>query len=351
MTKATVFTALSRQARATLVIGLVAAALCAVGGMSLALGQVPMSLTEVWTALVGPHSDEQAQFARTVVVDVRMPRLLLGIGVGVGLGVAGVLMQSLFANPLAEPGVVGVSAGAATGAAIAIAWGAASLGQGVVSLAAFSGAILVSVLVVTLSRSRGRVDVVMLLLTGIALNALAGAVIAFVLFSSTSAAREQIVFWQFGSLNGAQWNQVGVVFPVVCAGVLCSVLLSRRLDVLSLGQSSAAHAGVNVPRTRVILIVIVAMMVGTAVAFAGIIGFVGLVIPHVMRILIGPAHGLLIIASGLGGALLVAGSDLIARTAVAFGDLPIGMVTAFLGAPVFLWLIRKISRDTSGGKY
>lgn len=342
---------ISRRAKAILLVMALTVSLVAIIVLSLAQGQVPLSIDQVWGALFGSGRTTQDEFAHTVVVDVRMPRLLLGLGVGVGLGVAGVLMQSLFANPLAEPGVVGVSAGAATGAAVGIACGVGAFGQGFVSLSAFIGAILVSVIVMAVSKNRGRIDVVMLLLTGIAVNALAGALIALVLFSTSAAAREQIVFWQFGSLNSAQWSQVWVLLPVTVVAVLGSFLLSRRLDLMSLGQQAAAHAGVNVPRTRLILIVSVSVMAGVAVAFAGIIAFVGLVIPHVMRLLIGPAHAMLVLASALGGALLVTSSDLIARTVVPFGDLPIGMVTSIIGAPIFLWLIRRIAGGKSVGQF
>lgn len=319
--------------------------------VSIAQGQVPLSLSEVWTALTGSETGADSEFARTVVFDIRLPRLMMAIGVGIGLAVTGVLMQSLFANPLAEPGVVGVSSGAATGASLAIAFGAAALGQAVVSMAAFAGALVISLLVVAVSRSGGRIDVVMLLLTGIALNALAGALIALVLFSTSSAAREQIVFWQFGSLNGAQWSQVVVLLPVVIVGTLVALALSRPLDLMSLGNAAAGHAGVNVVRTRLLMIVTVSIVVGAAVAFAGIIGFVGLVIPHLMRLLVGPSHFILTISSALGGAVLVATSDVIARTAVPYGDLPIGMVTAFIGAPIFLWLIRRIMNGKSTGQF
>lgn len=341
---------ISTTLRVTVLISSLLVALMAVMMFSLTLGQVHVTIAQLWSVIFSSSTTEQELFARTVVVDVRLPRLLLGLGGGAGLGVAGVLMQSLFNNPLAEPGIVGVSSGAAIGAAIAIAFGAASLGQGFVSLAAFIGAAVVSVIVVLVSHHRGRIDVMMLILTGIALNALAGALIALVLFTTSSAAREQIVFWQFGSLNGAQWKQVVVVFPVMIVGIICSLLLSRRLDLLSLGQFSASHVGVNVPVTRILMILIVAVMVGVAVAFAGIIGFVGLVIPHMMRLLIGPSHKNLILVSCLGGALLVASSDLIARTIVPYGDLPIGMVTAFIGAPIFLWLIRRISQNKAVGR-
>lgn len=334
-----------------LTVGALVVALITVSIVSIIQGQVPLSLSDVGAALTGSATGADTEFARTVVFDIRLPRLMMALGVGVGLAVSGVLMQSLFANPLAEPGVVGVSSGAAMGAALAIAFGATALGQVAVSLAAFAGALAISLLVVAVSRSAGRIDVVMLLLTGIALNALAGAVIALILFSTSSAAREQIVFWQFGSLNGAQWSQVVVLVPVVIVGTIVALTLAKQLDLMSLGYAAAGHAGVNVSRTRLMMIVTVSIAVGVSVAFAGIIGFVGLVVPHVMRLLVGPSHLILTVASALGGAVLVAVSDLIARTVVPFGDLPIGMVTAFIGAPIFLWLIRKIMNGKATGLF
>src|SRR5699024_10820667 len=162
-------------------------------------------------------------------------------------------------------------------------------------------------------------------------------------------AREQIVFWQLGSLNGARWQAVAVVTPFVVVGVVVSLLLARRLDLLALGERSARHLGVNVERLRLVAIVVIALLVGAGVACAGVIVFVGLVVPHLVRLVAGPGHRLLLPASALGGALLLAVADLVARTAVPFADLPLGMLTSIVGGPFFLWLMRRMRSRHGGG--
>jgi iron complex transport system permease protein len=181
----------------------------------------------------------------------------------------------------------------------------------------------------------------MLVLTGIAVNAVANAIIAFLVFSADTASREQVTFWQLGSLNGATWSAVAVTVPLLVAGVGGAWALARRLDALALGERSARHLGVDVERVRLWAVLIVALLTAAAVSYAGIIAFVGLIIPHLLRLLIGPSHGALIPASALGGALLISGSDLVARTAIPFADLPIGMFTALVGGPVFFVLLRR----------
>ena len=181
----------------------------------------------------------------------------------------------------------------------------------------------------------------MLVLTGIAVNAIANALIAGLVFVASAAGREQIMFWQLGSLNGATWSAVSITLPLLTIRIIGTALLARRLDVLALGDRSARHLGVPVERVRLIAILLVALLTATAVSFAGIIAFVGLIVPHLLRLLIGPAHATLLPASALGGALLIAIADLVARTAIPFADLPIGMFTALICGPVFFILLRQ----------
>ncbi|MCS5730013.1 iron ABC transporter permease [Herbiconiux moechotypicola] len=279
---------------------------------------------------------------------IRFPRVALAILVGAALAAAGMIMQAIFGNPLAEPGVVGVSSGAALGASAAIVFGANFLGDWSIAVAAFGAGLLATLLVYGVSRANGKTEVVTLVLTGIAVNAFAGAGLALFMFLADTQSREAIVFWQLGSLNGARWPDVFVVLPVVAVGVTAALLLSRRYDLLSLGEKSARHLGVNVEALRIGSIVLVALLTGAAVAFCGIIAFVGLVIPHLMRMIIGPAHLPLLIASTLGGALLLVSADLVARTAVPMADLPIGMLTSLIGGPFFFWLLRR-TRKRAGG--
>ena len=278
---------------------------------------------------------------------VRFPRIVMALTVGAALAVAGAVMQAVFGNPLAEPGVVGVSSGAALGASTAIVFGV-SAGGGGVALLAFLGALGATLLVYAVARAGGRTEVVTLLLTGIAINAFAQAGLAFVLFLADTASREQIVFWQLGSLAGSVWSEVLIVLPVLILGTILAILMAGKLDLLSLGERNARHLGVDVEQLRIVAIVLVALLTGVAVAFAGIIAFVGLVVPHIIRMALGPSHRGLLIASAVGGGALLVIADLLTRTLVSGADLPIGMLTALVGGPFFFGLIYQ-QRRRSGG--
>lgn len=331
-----------------LLVALVIAALLSAG-----MGQLSASPVEVLATLLKQVGIDlgvvpEGPNVEAALTTIRFPRVVMSIVIGAALAVAGLLMQAIFGNPLAEPGVVGVSSGAAVGACSAIVFNLTFFGGWTVPVLAFGAGLVVTLLVYGLSRAGGRTEVVTLLLTGIALNAFCGAALALLTFLGDTSAREQIVFWQLGSLNGSMWQQVLVVLPFVLVGLSGAAFLARRLDLLALGEKSARHLGVNVEALRVTAIVLTALLVGAAVAFAGIIAFVGLVIPHLMRMVLGPAHGPLLITSTLGGALLLTVGDLIARTAVPFADLPIGMLTSLVGGPFFFWLLRR-SRKRAGG--
>lgn len=280
--------------------------------------------------------------------NVRFPRVTLAILAGAALATAGAVMQGVFGNPLAEPGVVGVSSGAAVAAATVIVFEINFAGNWTIAIAAFLGGLVTTFLVYLLSRQGGRTEVVTLVLTGIALNAMTSAGLAFLLFMANAQAREEIVFWQLGSLNGARWEQVVVVAGLAVVGVVAAILLARQLDLLALGDRAARHVGVDVERLRMKAIVVVAVLTAAAVAFCGIIAFVGLVVPHLVRLAIGPGHRLLIPASALGGAVLLVAADLWARTAIVNADLPIGMLTSLVGGPFFFWLIRRARRHAGG---
>jgi len=329
-------------------VGLVLLAVISAGQGQLDIppGQVIGAVTkwlglDIGTAPVHPQGENALWY-------VRFPRVVLAMLVGGALATAGALMQGVFGNPLAEPAIVGVSSGAAVGAAATIVSGISVFGTWTVALAAFAGALATTMLVYALSRSGGRTEVVTLVLTGIAVNAFTFAVIAFFTYVASPDAREQLIFWQLGSLNGARWSAVLAVVPFVVVGLAVTVLVARKLDVLALGERSARHLGVSVERLRLTVIVVVALLVGSGTAFAGIIGFVGLVVPHLIRMIVGPGHRLLLPASALGGALLLTGADLAARTAVTNADLPLGMLTALVGGPFFFWLLRR-TRARQGG--
>lgn len=279
---------------------------------------------------------------------VRFPRVALAALVGASLATAGALMQGVFGNPLAEPSVVGVSSGAAVGASLVIVTGITWLGNWTIAVAAFTTGLATTLLVHSLSRAGRRTEIVTLVLTGIAVNSLAFTLISFATFIADTSAREQLVFWQLGSLNGATWQAVSAVAPFTLVGLAAAFVLAKRLDLLSLGDRSAAHLGVDVEKLRLVAIVVVALLVGASVAFSGIIGFVGLVVPHLIRMIAGPGHRLLLPASALAGGVLVICADLLARTLIRNADLPIGMITSLVGAPFFFWLLRR-TRARQGG--
>lgn len=279
---------------------------------------------------------------------IRFPRIAMAVLVGAGLAVSGLIMQAIFGNPLAEPGVIGISSGAAVGAGLSIVFGLTIFGPWTTAVLAFASGLLATLIVYAMSRADGKTEVVTLVLTGIAVNAIGGAAIALLTFLGDTQSREQIVFWQLGSLQGSGWSQVLVTAPVIVVGLVAAYTAAHKLDLLALGERNARHLGVNVEGLRIIMIVVVALLVGASVAFAGIIAFVGLVIPHLMRMVLGPAHLPLVTGSALGGALLLTLADLGARTIVPMAEMPIGMLTALVGGPFFFWLLRR-TRKRSGG--
>lgn len=344
---------MSPRIRAVALVLLLAGIL--VGGvvLSAVTGQLPITPGEVTGSLLRAIGIDTAWAPTDPIVEstlwvVRFPRIVMGLAVGAALAVAGAVMQAVFGNPLAESGVVGVSSGAALGASAAIALGASVLGGPGVALFAFIGGLLATLLVYAVARAGGRTEVVTLLLTGIAVNAIAQAGIAFVLFIADTASREQIVFWQLGSLGGSRWDQVALVAVVAAVGIALALVLARRYDLLALGERNARHLGVDVERLRLVSIVLVALLTGAAVAFTGIIAFVGLVVPHLIRMIIGPAHRGLVLASAVGGGALLVVADLMTRTLVAGAELPIGMLTSLVGGPFFFWLLYR-QRRRSGG--
>ncbi|MCU0309646.1 MAG: iron ABC transporter permease [Acidimicrobiales bacterium] len=286
--------------------------------------------------------------AESVLWEIRFPRVALAVVVGAALGCAGAAMQGTFANPLAEPGVVGVSAGAALGAVAAIVVGFTLLGLWSLSVAAFLGGLVTVVAVYLAARSEGRTEVVTLILTGVAVNALAGAVIGLLMYVSTDAELRSITFWQLGSVAQATWPKVAAVAPLAVVGIVMAVGHARGLDLLALGERPARHLGVDVERLRVRMMVIVAVLTAAAVAVSGIVLFVGLVVPHLVRMLAGPGHRALLVASALGGSVVVVAADLVARTVVAPAEIPLGVLTALLGTPFFFWLLRR-TRARQGG--
>ncbi|PAA13331.1 ABC transporter permease [Pseudomonas fragi] len=319
--------------------------------LSLALGPVSLPLFDTLRAalrLIGvPIAGEGLEQAELILGQIRLPRTLLGLAVGGVLALSGVAMQGLFRNPLADPGLVGVSSGAALGAAIAIVGGAAFgglpevMGPYLLSLCAFIGGLGVTALVYRLGRRNGQTNVAVMLLAGIALTALAGSAVGLFTYLADDATLRTLTFWNLGSLNGASYARL---WPLLIVTVGVALWLPRRanaLNALLLGESEANHLGIDVEGLKRELVFCTALGVGAAVAAAGMIGFIGLVVPHLVRLLAGPDHRVLLPASVLAGATLLLFADLIARLALAPAELPIGIVTAFLGAPFFLYLLMR----------
>ena len=289
-----------------------------------------------------------AETSSVIVTEIRAPRIALTLIVGAGLGLSGALLQGTLRNPLADPGIIGVSASAALGAVVAVALGAA-YSSWLAAIGATVAGIAGMALVLWIARSAsGRTEVVTLVLGGVAVTAFAAAVLSVVVTMSDTAGARSATFWTTGSLALATWSGVWSTLPfLVIAGVMAAVV-ARHLDVLSLGDRAAWAAGVDVERTRLLALGAAVLAVAAGVAVVGVIAFVGLVVPHAVRMLIGPRHAGLLIGSALAGALLLLVADTIARTVVSPVEIPLGVVTAVSGAPVFVLLLRR-TRAAQGG--
>jgi len=307
----------------------------------LAIGPSGLSPHRVILALGGAGSPADAD----IVLRVRLPRVLLAALVGASLSVAGVLFQALLRNPLADPFVLGVSGGAALGGIAVMAFGAsAGLGYAFVPAAAFLGALAATLLLFGVAGARGRLSSTSLLLTGVVFNAFASAAIVFIASLAGLAEGTSIFLWLIGNLSAARLDAAAGVAVFLVAGLGCAVPLARGLDLLALGDEAAAQLGVDVPRMKRLLLLATALMVGAAVSVSGLIGFVGLIIPHLLRLVLGPGHRLLVPATALGGAAFLVLCDTAARTLLAGRELPVGAVTALVGGPLFLVLLRRGQR-------
>lgn len=286
-----------------------------------------------------------------VLFAIRLPRILMGVLVGAGLAAAGAAMQGLFRNPLADPGLIGVSSGAALAAAFIIVMGATvlpglsrALGIFTLPLAAFLGGLGITILIYSLSSRDGRISLPVMLLAGIAVNALAGAGIGLFTYIATDDQLRTLTFWSLGSLAGSGWPAISICAPCVVLAVALACRSAHPLNAILLGEAEAGHLGVDVRRLKGGVIVLTALSVGVLVAFTGIIGFVGLIAPHMLRLIAGPDHRVVIPGAALLGATLAVLADTVARTAAAPAEMPIGILTALIGAPFFLGLLLKQRR-------
>lgn len=334
---------------------LVAAALLLIAAIvvSMAAGSTGvslMSLPGAISSLLGQSTEAADARAALVLIDLRLPRTLLAMFVGAALAVAGAMMQGLFRNPLADPGLIGVSSGATLAAVSFIVLGNTYLGgwqklMGIYSLpvAAFSGGLMATLILNGVASRHGATAIATLLLAGIALGALTGAMTGILAYVSNDRELRDLTLWSMGSFAGSSWPKVLAIAPF--AAVLTAALpgLVRALNGLLLGEAEAFHLGIDLEAAKRRIVVLTALAVGGAVAVAGIIGFVGIVVPHFIRILAGPDHRILLPTAALLGAVLVLLADVVARLIVAPAELPIGIIMAIIGAPVFLHLVLKRS--------
>ncbi len=301
-------------------------------------GKEMLSITEVVDALLG-----HGTWANDIIVNGHnVPRIVFGIGIGAGLAVTGGVMQAVFRNPLATPYILGLSSGASLGAALAIIFPIYLIPMAITQpLAAFVLCFATMVLVYTISRSGGSlVKTETLVLAGVAVSSLISALVSFLTYVAPSEKMGSIVFWSMGSLGDAGWNEICVALPIIFVGIALMLTQSMNLNAMMLGDAHAMDLGVDVRRTRLFLLVVSSLVVAACVCFAGTIGFVGLVIPHIMRLILGPDNRLILPLSAVGGGAFVVMCDFIAHYAAQFfGVLPIGIVTAIIGAPFFIYLL------------
>ncbi|MBO9467828.1 iron ABC transporter permease [Tropicibacter sp. R15_0] len=311
---------------------------------SLSSGATTVSLPDMLSKWVS--GQELTRIERVVLFDIRLPRLLTGLCVGAALAMSGAVLQGLFRNPLAEPGIVGVSAGAGLGAILAIVLGGmlpmvflGSVGAHLVPVAAFVFGWATTILLYRVSTRQGQTSIATMLLAGIALAAMTGAVSGLLIYVADDDQLRDLTFWGLGSLAGASWVKLSVAAPIMLIAVLGAGFLGKGLNALALGEATAHHIGIEVQRLKNLAILAVAAATGAAVAVSGGIGFVGIVVPHLLRLATGPDHRALLPNAALLGASLLVLADMISRTVVAPSELPIGIVTAVIGSPVFLWIL------------
>ncbi|TAU54325.1 iron ABC transporter permease [Rhizobium leguminosarum] len=345
----------TRQAGDRTRLALLAIALLVVGSVfsmlfSVTTGASDASILDVISNMAGSETALSTR-DRIIIFDIRLPRAILGFLIGASLAVSGTVMQGLFRNPLADPGLVGVSSGASLGAVAMIVLGSglaaplqALLGIYALPAAAFGGGLVTTLLLYRIATRHGQTSVATMLLAGIALGALALAITGLLIYMANDQQLRDLTFWSMGSLAGATWTKIAAASPIILLS-FTALPMARGLNAITLGEAAAFHMGVPVQRLKNVVIVGVAAATGASVAVSGGIGFVGIVVPHILRMAIGPDHRFLLPAAALLGGSLLIFADVLARTLVAPAELPIGIITAAVGGPFFLWiLLRQRSR-------
>ena len=317
------------------------------------LGAYQTSFAEVGQAMVNSLNGKNNAITY-LIFHIRLPRILLASLVGGGLAVAGAAIQGLFRNPLAEPSLIGITSGAMLFAVSSIvlmgsflATFSAIFQQATVSIFAFIGGLLTTYLVYFLSSKHGRTNVMTMLLAGIAITAFAAAITGIFIFLSDDQQLRDITFWSLGSVSSASWIQLGITAPIVLIGTFLLNTHAKSLNAILLGEKEATYLGIKVEKVKSQIILITALIVGVSIAMTGIIGFVGLIIPHFLRLIFGTDYRFLLKGSALLGAIFLIIADTLARTIIAPAELPIGILTALVGAPFFLWLLLQMQRKNS----
>ncbi len=333
--------------QANIILGLLVAVVV-IGGFSLTCGQIDISLSQILQIIayklnLAPDSGFN-QGEMSVVWYIRLPRMLVGMLVGAALAIAGAVMQGVFSNPLADPGIVGVSAGAAAGAVLAIALGIANTNMFAMPIFAFIGSLVAVSLTVFLAMRKGKIPVMTLLLAGVAVGMLLGALTSGLLTFMNAQQLQQYLFWMVGGLDYRRWEHVQLALTVILPGIAILMFMARHLNVLALGEIEAKAVGMAVNRFRLGILSLSAVVTATAVCVSGNIGFVGLIIPHMMRILLGPDHRVLLPASALAGAFFLVFCDSMGRILLENTEVRVGIMTALLGTPYFLYLLRKLQK-------
>lgn len=322
------------------------------GITSVCMGALDISLSKLWAILTYQLGwSDKVNFStqqEAVLMRIRLPRMVLGGLVGAALGISGAALQGLFRNPLAEPGLIGISSGASLFAVLMIVMEAGPLrfmnaffGYYALAISAFVGACLTTFFVYRVAVGKKKADITTLLLAGIAINALAGSFTGLLTSISTEDQLRNITFWSLGSLGGASWKTVTGILPFVAISLIGLPFFSKSLNGLALGESQAGHMGIRVNNLKRMVVILATLGVGASVAVSGMIAFIGLVIPHILRMAFTPDHRLIIPGSALLGASVLILSDIISRTLAAPTELPIGIVTAIIGSPVFIYIILK----------
>jgi iron complex transport system permease protein len=322
--------------------------LAGVMGISLSLGAVTIPLSQSWAIILHrllglPPAGGWTASDSSIILEIRLPRTISGVLVGAALSLAGAVLQALLRNPLADPFVLGISSGAAVGAVLAILGGLGStfLGSYAVPGAAFGGALFTLFLVYFIARIEGRVPTQTLLLSGVIANSFFSAIIMFLVSVTSNEQIYNVTFWLMGSLEYMTSGSLGVIFVYLLAGGVILLALAKDLNLLVWGEETASELGVEVERVKKIAFVFASLITGAVVSVSGLIGFVGLVVPHLVRMIWGPDHRFLLPASALIGGMLLVGADTLARTAMSPSEIPVGVVTAMGGAPFFVYLLRK----------